>query len=243
MDDIKDRVLDIQRTHSNELRDRLLSDLRNEVNKIARIYCEKLGREPTSEEFSIALYAMNDAIDLYDEKKNTSFKTFVSKMIWQRLRNYFRKERQSEFVEYDSDNITLLSDKTLNVDKEYTENLRDELFRFNQIIGNLGYKWSDIMHNRPTHRDSLKKLQSIAIYIVNLGLGERFIKENPLSRQLKKLIGSGVDRRTLKKYRPYLCALIVVYLYDFPIIRNHLDSFRREDPIGTPTRNSSRSKG
>jgi RNA polymerase sigma factor len=237
LNDVRERILDIQRTGSNELRNRLLSELKNEAYEITRMHCNKLGREPTSEEFSIALYALNEAIDRFDQNKNPSFGAFVSKMIFHRLINFFRKEKQREFVEYDSPNIALLSDRT-NVDKEYYEDLREELIRFNQIIGNLGYKWSDIMQNRPTHKDSLEKLQRIAIYIVNLGLGERFIKENPLSRQLKKLIGSGVDRRTLKKYRPYLCALIVVYLYDFPIIRNHLDSFRKEVHNGTPQRYS-----
>lgn len=242
MKGVVDRILAIQKTGSNELRNSLLIELKNEAYKIAKLYCQKLGREPTSEEFSIALYTLNEAIDLYDQNKNMSFRTFVSNMIHYRLMDFLKKEKkekQKNLVEYDNPNVALISDRPSNVDKEFTEDLRRELIRFNQIIEILGYKWSDIMHNRPTHRDSLEKLQSIAIYIVNMGLGERYLKENPLSRQFMKIIRSGIDRRTLKRYRPYLCALIIVYLYDFPIIKSHIDSFRREVHNGTPQRNSS----
>lgn len=236
MDDINDRVLDIQRSHSNELRNRLLSDLKDEVYKIAKIHCNKIGREPTNEEFSIALHTMNEAIDHFDQNKNKSFGAFVRKMICYRLIDFFRKEKQREFVLYDNPNIALLSHRTSNVDKEYTENLRDELVRFSQLIGNIGYKWADIRRNRPKHRDTLGQLLNIAIYIVKLGLGEQFIKENPISRRLRKMIG--VDRRTLKRYRPYLCSIIIVYIYDFPIIRHHIETLRREVHNGTSPRSS-----
>lgn len=245
MEDDFERVLAIQRTGSRELRDSLLRDLKPEAERIAWIHCLKHGRAPTDEELVEALLAANEAIDGFDQRKNGSFKIFLGKVIGRRLIDFFRKEKREECaeegVEYDidNDNITLLTDKKANTDRELSENLRDELVRFNKIIGNLGYKWSDVMRNRPTRRDALDKLQSIALHIVHLRLGERYLKEFPMSRELRKLIGA--DQRTLKKYRPYLCALVIVFLFNLRIIRNHLDSFRKEvQRYGATQRNSRR---
>jgi RNA polymerase sigma factor len=233
MEDVDARVLDIQRTGSSELRNSLLSDLKNEAFKVASINCRKLGRKLTDEEFSIALHALNEAIDCFDQKKNTSFKTFSSKVIVSRLIDFFRKEKtEREYIALHK-NIVLISDqksisefKNKQREKDLAKQRREELLKFKEILENLGYTWTDIIQNRPKHRDSLEKLQRIAIHIVNLRLGERYIKENPLSRELRKLIG--VDRRTLTKYRPYLCSFIIAFTYDFPIIKNYLDFFRKE---------------
>lgn len=225
------RVLDIQRTGSIELRNRLLNDLKDDAFKIVRNHCRKFGREPMDEELIESLYALNEAIDKFDQKKESSFQAFFQKVIKARLVDFFRKERheEEEFIEFDSENIALLSDRRSYEEKDYTENLRGELIRFNRIIGNLGYNWSIIMNNRPKRKDSLNNLQNIAWHIVNVGLGKRYIVENPMSKELRKLIGA--DRRILKKYRPYLCALVIVFYFDdFPIIRSHLNSFRKEGP-------------
>lgn len=239
MKDLLELILAIRRTGSNDLRNHLLSDLKTEAYKIARIH---LGREPTDEEFSVALRAMNEAIDRYDQNKNAAFGSFASTIIFHRLINFFRKQRREQVL-FDDYNITILEEKIADVDDDYIDNLRDELARFNKIIGYLGYKWADIRKNRPKHRDTLGRILNIAILIVHLGLGQRFIKENPISRQLKKLIGSSVDQRTLKRYRPYLCSVVIAYIYDFPLIRRHIDTLRREVNNGTPQGNSRRDTG
>src|SRR4051794_33881776 len=99
MEDVDARVLDIQKTGSYELRNSLLSDLKNEAFKVASINCRKLGRKLTDEEFSIALHALNEAIDRFDQNRNTSFKTYSSKVIVSRLIDFFRKEKtEREYV-------------------------------------------------------------------------------------------------------------------------------------------------
>lgn len=237
MDNIFTRVLAIRKTGSNEARNELLSDLKDEAVKAASAY---LGRMPTGEEYSIALDAVNKAIDSYDQTKS-SFKTYSSKMIFYKLMEAFKKEKPKKiFVSYDNTNITILSDIKASEEyktKESAEDLRDELIRLQKILRNLGYTWADIRQNRPSHKDSLERLKSIALRITSFHLGERYIKENPLSRELKKLIGSGIDRRTLTKYRPYLCSLVIVLTYDFPIMQKYL-GFRKESQNERPQRNS-----
>jgi RNA polymerase sigma-I factor len=240
MESLFSRILAIRKTGSKELRNRLIAELKDEAIKAARAY---LGREPTGDEYSVALCAVNDAIDRYDQKK-AGFLTFVSKMISYSLKEFFKNEKPKAIcVSYDNTNIAILSDRKANEEyasKEQYEDLQDEIIRLRKILSNLGYTWDDVQQNRPSHQDSLNRLKSIALQIANLGFGERYIKENPLSRglsrELKKSIG--VDRRTLTKYRSYLCSLIVVLNYDFPIMRNYL-RFRKESLEGGSQRDSS----
>lgn len=235
---IIERVLEVQRTGSNQLKNDLLSDLKDRAYEVARQHCRRYGREPSDEEYSIAMQALNDAIDTYDLKKNSKFETFAYRVITLKLIDLFREEKKSkEFVAYDNEKITLISDlksssefRNKEASKDLAEQRKEELLRFQAILRDLGYSWTDIMQNRPKHQDSLETIREIALYIVGLGLGERFLEENPFSRKLTKLIVKERDikRRTLVKYRPYLCALIIICIHDFPVLRDYLDFFKKE---------------
>lgn len=237
---IEQRVLDVQRTGSKELRNSLLHDLKDEAFEIARNHCRKYGREPSDEELSEALIAMNKAIDAFNPEKSSKFKIFAKKVITFKLIDFFKEEKEEkEFVSIENDKIRLISDRRIasefknkEVHKDLVEQRREELKRFMEIIGKLGYTWVDIMENRPKHKDSLVLLQNIAIHIVNLGLGQRFLEENPCSIKLRKMIGKDIKRRFLTKYRPYLCAVIVALIYDFPLLKSYLDFFKKEGREG-----------
>lgn len=225
-----DQLLNIQKTKSRELRNNFLIHWKDEAFKTAYIYCrEKLGREPTEEEKSIALNGMNEAIDRYDQKQDANFITFSSKVIFSRLIDFFRKEKTIRKHAVPHPNIALISDWRAMTDyntKQFSEDLRDELVEAQEILSRFGYTWFDIIDNRPKHRDSLERLLWIGYRIVNLGFGERFLMEKSVHKELKKLID--VDQRTLRRYRPYLTALVVAYTHDLPIIRNYLERRRKD---------------
>lgn len=240
MNEIVSQVLETKKTGSVKLRNDLLNNLKEKAFQVARKHCGKFGRRPTDEEYSVALNALNLAIDQFDLEKGSKFETFANRIITLKLLkliDFFRDNKEEkEYVSFESDKITLISDlklgsefKNKEIQNELAEQRREELLRFLKMIGDLGYTWVDIMNNRPKHRDSIELVRNIALYIVRLGLGERFLQENPCSRKLKKEIGDSVKRRTLTKYRPYLCAIIIVLINDFPVLRNHLDFFKREE--------------
>ncbi|MBA4603807.1 sigma factor [Thermoactinomyces mirandus] len=234
--EITPKILDVQKNHSNKTRNNLLYELRGKAYEITKKHCLRYGRNPTKEEYAVALDGLNEAIDHFNIEKSSNFEAFAKKVITFRLIDYFREEKESRnCVSIDNEKITFISDYRLAAEfqnqqiwNDLAEKRREELLRFIEMIGRLGYTWVDIMENRPQHRDSIKSLQKIALYIVNLGLGECFLKENPCSRKLKRMIGKEVQRRTLTRYRPYLCALIIVSIYDFPLLRDYLDFFRKE---------------
>ncbi|MGA8942671.1 MAG: sigma factor [Thermoactinomyces sp.] len=230
------QILDVQKNHSLKTKDHLLYELKGKAFEITKKHCLKYGRTPTKEEYAVALDGLNEAIDRFNIEKNTSFEAFAKRVITFRLIDFFRREKENRnTIAFDNEKITFLSDYKLAAEyqnqqllKDLTEGRREEITRFIRIMETLGYTWVDIMENRPRHQDSIASLRKLALYLVNLGLGERFLQENPCSRKLKKMIGKKVQRRTLTRYRPYLCALIIVSIYDFPLLRDYLDFFRKE---------------
>lgn len=221
------RIIEIQKTGSRDLRDNLLRDLQNDAYRVAKWHCRKFGRTPTEEELAEALIAANEAIDHYDRKKSESFELFFQQVIVRRLRDFYRKEKREYFSAL-YPNISVfdqkLEEKSISEfhAKQHSEDLLDELRTFKEILAILRYTWDDVQENRPKHRDSLAHLHGLAWHIVNLRLGKRFLLEQPMSRELSKLIGA--NRRILKKYRPYLCALVIVYTNEgFPLIRSRLE--------------------
>lgn len=227
MDAFEKDLLNIQKSKSRTLRNNFLVRWKDEAFKTAYIYCrKKLGREPTDEELSIAINGMNEAIDKYDQKKNASFITFSSKVIFSRLIDFFRKEKKIRNLSIPHPNIALISEwRSFNEynSRRFSEDLREELIEAQEILSRYGYTWYDILENKPKHVDSLERLFGLAYRIVTLGLGKQFLEER--YKEVRKVIE--VDRRTLKKYRPYLCALIVSYLYDLPIIKSYLERRRK----------------
>lgn len=191
--------------------------------KMAEIYCRRFGRKPTDDEKSIALTAWFEAERKFNPEKQAKLETFAEKVIIRRLINYFKKKVSVEkHIAYDVDITTVPASDT-----ETDEERLHELERFERIMNNLGYDLADFEKTyKPRYRETRKKLQEIALHIVGLGLGMRFIKEKPHSRELLKLINA--DRRIIRKYRPYLTAIIVTYVYDLPIIRGYVEALRKE---------------
>lgn len=225
-------VLAIQqspKSRSDELRNQFIRDWKDKAFKIVSNHSKKFLRKPTQEELSISLEALNEAINRFDINKYKNFEIFARRVILNKLVDYFRETEltKKEYITYEDDTLTKVYDKKAVSDYASSEIYQDleqkrgeEIRKFKTIMSNLGYSFDDILKSQPKHSDSRGMIRQHAVNIVKSGLGDRLLKENPPSKDLIKLIG--IDRRTLRKYRPYLFAWIVVILYDFPIIRSYL---------------------
>lgn len=220
-DELSKLVMDIQKTGSKELRNNLLYNLKKDAFEITAKICKRF---PTNEEQSVALGALDEAIDRFNPTKNPSFLSYVNKVIESRLKDFFKQEKrraEKEYLSFDHSNVMILRQSWEEYrSREFSEDLRDEFICLNQFIEKLGYTWREVMESRPTRKDCLNRLQKIALHIVQSNLGERFLIEYPPSRELRNLIGE--NQRFLKKHRPFLCVLVVVLLYDFPIMKSHI---------------------
>lgn len=227
------QVIAIQETGSDKLRNQFLSDWQEKAYGIAKTHSRKFGRKPTDDELSVSLRAVNEAINSFHLDKHKQFGPFAYRVIINKLIDHFKQDKATvSYKTFDDEELTLIADKKVSSEyesmersKDLAQQRRDELVKLERIMNNLNFTLKDILDSKPEHKDSLQEVQKLAMHIVGLKLGERFIKENPHSRELIRLIG--VDSRIIKRYRPYLTAWIVTFVYNFPAMRSFLNSYRK----------------
>lgn len=226
------RVLEIQNSvavvKKSELKNALIRDMKQDVLLIARNHCQRNITE-SDEEFSISNEALIEAIDAFKLGKNAKFITFATRIINNKLTDYYRREKKISEKYIVDDKVSLISDKknydqyqNNQLQKELAEERMEEIEQFKKIIVEYGYTVRDVKEARPNHRDSIERLKLIARRIVNANLHERFFSEQQCSKELEKLIGE--KRKTLNRYRPYLISLIIIYIhsYSFPHMKTFL---------------------
>lgn len=229
------KVVEIQKTKSASLRNQFIGKWKGKVLESIKWHGRKFNRDFTmsDEEYSVALRALNEAIDSFDQTKNASFETFANQVISRRLINHFKEQQRfdKKFIPLDKEKMDLILDRRSDEserEKELQALRREELTELAKLLSGYGYSWIDVQKCRPKHQDSLKRLVDIALHIVHAGLGQRFLDEQPCSKELEKLIGLGIKRRFLKEYRPYLVSIILTFLHHFPIMEDYLLLYRKE---------------
>lgn len=126
-----------------------------------------------------------------------------------------------KFAAHRHENLTIMSAAGT---EGKTKAFKDEILRLQSILSGMGYTWDDVAKHAPTHKDHVEKVKEMALYIA-FQVGK--CDGGKLNDALKKLIGE--NWKTMKKYRPYLYALAIVYIYDFPLLRSYLN--RKVEPI------------
>jgi len=198
----------------------------------------KFLKRPTDDqddELSIAMIAFYEAINQYSHLKG-SFISFASRMIRNRLIDYWRKiKRHTGLVELDApivneEDTTLIN--TVRDEKNKTEELINreatvaEIQELSRQMSDFNISLSDVADNNPRQKRTLIACQNAAAAAIN---DERtmtqFFKNRklPITR-IAEL--SQVAKKTLERHRDYIIALLIIYSNGYDLIRNHLDQVK-----------------
>ena len=167
------------------------------------------------EELSIALMALNEALDRYDETRGASFKTFASRTIKSRLTDYWRKQKKhSETVSLDeTENIHHA--ESLEAQKRYSKKQTDisrknELVKFRKDLNNFGINLETLEDASPKHRRTREKLKSTAR---SLAKRRKLVSKLRRTKQLPQSAlaeMAGVSKKFLERGRKYIIALVLI---------------------------------
>ncbi|SMO70926.1 RNA polymerase sigma factor [Melghirimyces algeriensis] len=228
--DIETRVKEAQEDPSSPIRDELIIENRQYVRKVASKICKKHIRIQ-DDEYSIALMGFNEAINNYKENQSTAFLSFAYTVIKRRLTDYFRSEKrhlyqvslvpadaksqESNYPEVVKKSFEEHQDIELKEKRQSdVEEFRDHLLKFNISMDKL-------VKVSPKHKDTRENLLKIAQRIVSSEeLLEQFCKQQRIKKEFAEQVGC--HRRTLKRHRIYLIALVVVLVENLPTIRSYL---------------------
>lgn len=225
-------LIDRLRNGENELRETLIKAYWNYI--ISTVSRMTGRRADSTDEFSVALQAFNEAIDSFDKSKNVSFISFAGIVINRRIIDHFRKNKRyhTEFPlsSLDDENGILneLPDQRAALSLSDKFEIQEELLSFKKALSDYGITMDSLVRLAPKHTDSRALCASIA---------KRLSEDSILSEKLdsdKRLPIAGIlsdfslSRKTIEKNRKYIIALYLILKSDMDIIKGYIESYMKE---------------
>ena len=182
----------------------------------------------STDEFSIALQAFNEAIDHYDEAKNSNFLPFANLVINRRVIDYIRKaskyNNEYPFTYFDTDdNEDSIEKIALNQPNVFTEKIEieEEIMKFRSDLASFGITMEDLVKLSPKHKDTKIMCISIARKLAeDKTLSTKLSSEKrlPITEITNFFI---VKRKTLETHRKYIIALFLILNSNMEVIKGY----------------------
>lgn len=205
-------------------RNRFLEEYRVFVRKIASAHCRRLLEWGRDEELSIAMIALDSAIDGYQPDKGAKFETFASIVIKRRLIDFQRSMQRLAKREVVVEDVpAAIQDATLG--EEYLRLERAaELQEFAAVLDTYGISFTDLARESPSQQAVRDRVFRVARLVAGRPeLVAKILEQGRLPlEQVSQLTGE--TSKTLGKRRRYLIALLLVAARegDFPFISSYL---------------------
>ncbi|MGI6648879.1 MAG: RNA polymerase sigma-I factor [Bacillota bacterium] len=215
-------------------REKLIAMCRPFVSQTACALAGKKLEWGVDDELSIALIALNQAIEIYQPDKGAPFLAFARIVIRSRLNDYWRKENR-----YYQKIVPLVGTSEQNQvaasleiqpawdnywDQEIARERGEEIQQFNQLLKKFKISFQDLVKSSPQHADYRKTLLRIAAFLVKNTLLLEFLltkKKLPIKQLVEQM---GVSAKTVERGRRYIIAvtLILYYADEFTYLRNYI---------------------
>jgi len=204
------------------------------ILRVASTAAKRYIHKESDDEYSIALLAMNEAIDGFDANRNASFLNFAETVIQRRLIDYFRSQQGnrratvwSDFeVQDDEDNTVNYAEVESAVAAHVKEMERgdraSEIAEYSQALADFGLSFQELTEIAPKHRDARASAIEVARTIVANSDLLQFVLERK-SLPLKALHDrTPVSRKTLERQRKYILAIVVLMCGEFDYLSAYI---------------------
>ncbi|MCL6636828.1 MAG: RNA polymerase sigma-I factor [Alicyclobacillus sp.] len=203
------------------------------ASQVARRYIDR----DRDDEYSVALLAVNEAIDRFDAQREVPFAGFAETVIRRRLVDYYRVQKAQakatpwtdfEVVD-DEDNVVNYAEVKTALDahdlaQEQAER-RQEIAEYARALAEFGLSFRELADLSPKHADARVNAFAVAQAVVADPELLRYVQERK-SLPLKQLENRvKVSRKTMERQRKYILAVVVLLSGEF----HHLQSY-----IATP---------
>lgn len=229
------QVLAIQ-AGDESLRESFIIQYRPFIAKTASRFGKRYIDPDHDDEFSVALFAFNEAIDHYSQQAGSRFIGFADKVMTRRLIDYARQEqRHASSVPFSA----FASDD--DADGRYLEQLENaaameaydrdriaetrsiEIAALSEQLALFGIGFKDLADDSPKHRDSRATLLDIGIRLADTPqLYGRLLEKRQLP--MKELCTmTKVSRKTVERNRKYIIAVSLIAGGAYPSLRAYIE--------------------
>lgn len=189
------------------------------------------------DELSVALMAVNEAIDSFKPERGASFATYASLVIRSRLTDHFRREiRQRNLIAATIEQ----TEETLAIEEDWLAWEREqEIKAFTLELKRFGLTLKKLMASCPKHRGTRHNLIHAAKCLADGPLIAELRRSGHIP--MRKLAQeSGVHRKTLERGRGYLIAMALILgtPNEYSHLSAYLGGLDGGEEDGYPTRHS-----
>lgn len=202
-------------------RERVLAAYRSLAERIADRVAGGPGSPLGDDARSVALIALNEAIDAYRPARGTGFRSFAARRVWSRLVDLLRGERRpvlsldapggaSPGEEPGESPLAVAAAWDAWLREREADAWAEEFRRFEAHLRAFGLTVEDLCEAAPRHRDTREALARAARRAAaHPEVVQRLWSSRQLPlRELERL--SGLSRKVLERGRRYLVALLVI---------------------------------
>ena len=217
MQDIE-RVIEEIRQGNESLREELIASHKAFILRYTSFICKRELDWANDDELSIALIALNRAVDKFEPNRGNKFITYARVLLKNSLIDYFRKQPACRVLPLEdtsrSGNRNNSREEAASLDYYAKElEIRDrafELLLFKEELSAFGLSLAELPAVSPSHRDTRNCLKATARKICsNEELVKRIYKDKRLPLNDIQAF-TGTTHKTLEKWRKYLLSLIVI---------------------------------
>lgn len=233
---IKDTLKKIK-SGDNLLRERFIEDYKPFVIKVVSKTTFKYVDLQNSEEFSIGLIAFNEAIECYNESKNSNFFTFAQTVIKRRLIDYKRRNDKNSnvypltyFDNDENEGKNSFEEKYFKVDASTQFDnieIKEEITMFTKRLSEYGITLNDLVESTPKHMDSKRLSIKIArVLSQNKDLFEKLDKKKKIPMvDLLKLVD--VNPKTIERNRKFIIAVCFILNSNLEILQGYVKNVEK----------------
>lgn len=191
--------------------------------------------DKTDEEYSIALLAINEAIDAFDNTKGANFQTFSETVIKRRLIDLIRKKARIRELprsslattstngeEYEDIPAEVSAAELRHRDTLLAEERRLEIEALSDDLSQFGLSFADLPSQTPKHADARATAIGLAAALVADGM----LWEDCLRKKLLPIAALSerkmLSRKTVERHRKYIIAVALVLGGDYPMLRHYV---------------------
>jgi RNA polymerase sigma factor len=230
---LEDKVLEIQRGNQH-LRNEFIEDYQPFIKKVTSKVCNRY-IDQTMDEFSVALYAFNEAIDQYQLGQGSRFLTFADLVIRRRVIDYIRKEtRQNRYIYLQNEE----EDEEGRLEESYAEQRAAlnkyeeqlqiehrmyEIEEYEKMLSKFGISFKVLSKQCPKHIDARENAKQIAKMIAeNPEFSSYLLQKKQLpTKDLLTMVSC--SRKTIERNRKYIIAIALIHLGDFQSLKAYIE--------------------
>ncbi|WP_112180042.1 MULTISPECIES: RNA polymerase sigma-I factor [Paraliobacillus] len=215
-----------------KLQNKLLKAYKPYIAKCVSEVCKRYINPTSDDEFSIGLFAFNEAMNCYSQDKGSSFLSFAKLIIKRKTIDYIRKESaRLRVTSLDENFDEVMVDKPIEIQvanemnkfKVDQWNCRNEILVFATHLSYYNLSFSELMRISPKHKDARESAIQVARTLYQNEKMRQFVqskKKIPITKLMEYVT---VSKKTLERNRKYILAIFIVLDGDFLYIKEYIN--------------------